>query len=223
VHALVVEDDEAIAALNKRLLEREGFTVDTAATAAEGQRFARSAHYDLIVLDMTLPDGRGLDVLAVVRQRSMRTPVLVVSGVDALDATVAALDAGADDYLNKPYRTNELSARVRALMRRSQAAEPALLTCGNIVVNRIDRTVVVGKEPLSLAAKEFALLEYFLLHQGRSIERKELLEKVWRFDFDPGTNMVDVNVSRLRSRLARLPAGCRIESQRGIGYSMSAD
>jgi DNA-binding response OmpR family regulator len=222
MRALVVEDDEGVATLNARLLKREGFEVDVAMTVADGQRCAQSVEYDLIVLDLGLPDGSGLEVLSVVRHQSMRTPVLIVSGADELEATVTALDAGADDYVHKPYQATELRARVRALMRRSRA-RPPLLVCGNLVVNRIERTVIVGNETLTLAAKEFALLDYLLMNQNRTIDRKELLEKVWRFDFDPGTNMVDVNVSRLRAKLASRAASCHIESQRGLGYSLSTD
>ncbi len=223
MRALVIEDDEGVASLNRRLLEREGLAVDVAMTASDGQRCARSVEYDIIVLDMGLPDGSGFDVLSAIREQSMRTPVVIVSGADEIDATVTALDAGADDYLHKPYKANELRARVRALLRRSQAAEPRLLVCGNVVVNRIERSVLVAKATLILAAKEFALLEYLLLNQDRTIGRKELLERVWRFDFDPGTNMVDVNVSRLRAKLTSLGASCHIASQRGLGYSLSIE
>ena len=216
--ALVVEDEEGIAELNKRLLELEGFRVDIALTALEGTRLARAHDYGLVILDMNLPDGHGMDVLGVVRDRSGMTPVLIVSGVNATDITVGALDAGADDYLMKPYHTAELRARVRALMRRGQVLESARVTCGNLSLHRLERSATVDDKRLSLTVKEFALLEYFVLNSGKTLTRKDLLHNVWRFEFDPGTNMVDVNVARLRAKMAGLSATCRVNSARGVGY-----
>lgn len=221
MRALVIEDDDSIARLNRRLLEPEGFSVDTARTAAEATQLARSEEYDLIVLDMMLPDGSGMYVLETIRKKSATTPVLVVSGSGDIHATISALDAGADDYLHKPYQADELSARVRALMRRSHPAGPQKLVCGNVTLDRLSRYATVAGGRLNLTAKEFALLEYFLINQAKSLTRKELLEKIWRFDFDPGTNLVDVNVSRLRAKLTSVGATCRLESERGVGYVFS--
>lgn len=218
LRALVVEDDEGIAKLNKYLLELEGFEVDVAITAAEGSRLAGTADYSLIILDMILPDGRGMSVLEKIRERSKITPVLIVSGVDDITTTVGALDAGADDYLLKPYEVDELRARIRALLRRGQLVKSPLLTCGNIVLHRMERRATVSDVQLNLTTKEFALLEYFVINQGKTLTRKTLLEKVWRFDFDPGTNMVDVNVARLRAKLTDLAATCRLDAERGVGY-----
>lgn len=219
--ALVVEDEKSIAELNKRLLELEGFCVDIALTALEGARLARVNDYGIVLLDMNLPDGQGMDVLGVVRRRCETTPILIVSGLNGTSITVSALDAGADDYLLKPYHTAELRARVRALMRRGQVVESASITCGNLSLNRLERCATVGDKQLTLTAKEFALLEYFVLNCGKTLARKDLLQKVWRFDFDPGTNMVDVNVARLRAKMAGLSATCRVNSARGVGYVFS--
>lgn len=216
--ALVVEDDESIARLNARLLELEGFRVDIALTAVEGSRLARANDYAMIILDMVLPDGRGMAVLEIIRERSKTTPVLIVSGQGETGITVSALDAGADDYLQKPYHTAELRARVRALLRRGQLVESSRIGCGNVMLHRMERYATVADEQLNLTAKEFALLEYFVINRGKTLTRKDLLEKVWRFDFDPGTNMVDVNVARLRAKLVDLSATCRLNAERGVGY-----
>ncbi len=218
---MVVEDEHSIAELNGRLLELEGFRVDIALTAGEGGRLARANDYGMVVLDMNLPDGRGMDVLGIVRERSRTTPVLIVSGVDETATTVSALDAGADDYLNKPYEAAELRARVRALVRRGQLVESPVVACGNLSLNRIERSATVAGKELNLTVKEFALLEYFVINRGNTLTRQDLLKRVWRFDFDPGTNMVDVNVARLRAKLARLSTTCRVKSQRGVGYVFS--
>jgi DNA-binding response OmpR family regulator len=216
--ALVIEDDEGVAQLNRRLLELEGFRVDVALTAAEGERLACVNVYALITLDMILPDGHGLILLKIIRERDKTTPVLIVSGIDDIRNTVSALDAGADDYLHKPYQAEELRARLRALLRRGQLAKSPKMGCGNVMLHITDRSATVGEAELNLTAKEFALLECFVSHRGQTLTRPELLEKVWRFNFDPGTNMVDVNVARLRAKLVGLGASCRLEAKRGVGY-----
>jgi DNA-binding response OmpR family regulator len=219
--ALVVEDEVGIAKLNKRLLEAEGFETDIASTAEEGISLAQANDYDLVMLDIALPDGNGISVLKSIREKSRTTPVLIVSGSGDLDATVFGLDAGADDYLHKPYRASELSARIRALMRRSRAGEQQKMKCGNLTLDRNLRDAIVGDRQLHLAPKEFLLLEYFVRNRGKTLTRTELLAKVWRFDFDPGTHVVNVNVSRLRRKLKTAGATCRVESERGVGYVFS--
>jgi len=219
--ALVIEDEEAIAELNKRLLELEGFLVDIALTASEGRRLARAHDYALITLDMMLPDGNGLAVLKVIREGDKTTPVLIVSGMNDVAITVGALDAGADDYLHKPYDAKELRARLRALLRRGRLVKSPRIGCGNVMLHRSERSVFVADAQLDLSPKEFALLECFVLNPGQTLTRTELLQKVWRFDFDPGTNMVDVNVARLRAKLVGVGASCRLEARRGVGYVFS--
>jgi DNA-binding response OmpR family regulator len=216
--ALIVEDEESIAELTSRLLEMEGFRVDIAPTASEGSRLASASDYAMVILDMNLPDGRGMDVLATIRKRCKTTPILIVSGVNETAITVAALDAGADGYLHKPYHTAELRARVRALLRRGRLIGSPNVGCGNVVLHRMERYATVDDTQLSLTSKEFALLEYFVMNKEKTLSRKELLEKVWRLDFDPGTNMLDVNVARLRAKLATLGATCHLNSKRGVGY-----
>jgi DNA-binding response OmpR family regulator len=223
MRALVVEDDEIVAGFNQRLLEQEGFRVELALTAAEGARLARDNDYTLIMLDLLLPDGHGMDVLKGIRERARATPVLVVSGMDDIGSMVGALDAGADDYLYKPYQPEELRARVRALLRRGRLIGSPRLDCGNVTLQRMERQATVAEEALNLTVKEFALLEYFIVNRGKMITREELLAKVWRVDFDPGTNIVDVNVARLRAKLVALGATCRLDTQRGAGYVLSND
>jgi len=221
--ALVIEDEHAVALVNRRLLELEGFRVDVALTAEDGGRLANANVYTLITLDMMLPDGTGLSVLEAIRERDKTTPILIVSGIGDISITVTALDAGADDYLLKPYQAAELRARLRALLRRGQLAKSAKIGCGNVMLHTTERSVTVGETEVNLSPKEFSLLEYFVTHRGQTLTRTELLEKVWRFDFDPGTNMVDVNIARLRAKLVGLGASCRLEARRGVGYVFSED
>ncbi|MFN2601628.1 MAG: response regulator transcription factor [Gemmatimonadaceae bacterium] len=221
MRALVIEDDEQIAAVNKRVLEGEGFDVETAATLSDGQRLALGNDYDIIVTDLMLPDGHGLAIVESVRGSGKGTPILVLTGVDAVESTVTALDFGADDYLRKPYRIDELRARIRALMRRGQAGVSTQLTCGNITMNRMSREARVNHRALNLTPKEFTLLEFFISCRNKPVARAELLEKVWRIDFETGTNIVDVNVARLRAKLTALGATCRIDAERGVGYKFT--
>ena len=218
MRVLVIEDNEAVAKIVARSLEREGFLVDTAVTARDGGELGRSAEYSLIILDMILPDGHGISVLKGIRESGSATPVLVVSGEGDTDTIVKALDAGADDYLQKPFHDEDLRARVRALFRRRHLSGPATVACGNVVLNRKERYATVAEKRLELTSKEYTLLEYMVVNRDKVVTRADLLKKVWRFDFDPGTNMVDVNVSRLRAKLVRLGATCRFEAQSGAGY-----
>jgi DNA-binding response OmpR family regulator len=217
MRALVVEDEESIANLNRRLLEQEGFDVDVALTAGDGVQFARANDYAFVILDMILPDGHGMQVLKTIRERSQATPVLILSGEGDMEVTVNALDAGADDYLHKPYQPAELTARVRALTRRQLLQSPRI-DCGNVGLHRIERYAIVGNTPVRLTTKEFALLEYFMLHRGKTVSREVLLKEVWRFDVDPATNTLDGHVARLRAKLAELGATCRVEAEHEVGY-----
>lgn len=220
MRVLVVEDNEAVAKVVARSLEREGFQVEIVGTAGEGTELAPSVDYSLIILDMILPDGRGMSVLRTLRERGSATPVLIVSGEGDVDTITEALNAGADDYLQKPFVDEELRSRVRALFRRRHLTGPSTVACGNTVLHRIERYATVGGRRLKLTSKEYTLLEYMVVNRDKVLTRADLLKKVWRFDFDPGTKIVEENVSRLRASLAALGATCRLDTV-GAGYMLA--
>jgi DNA-binding response OmpR family regulator len=222
VRILVVDDDPTIRILVKRLLEEGGFAVDTAETGESGRVLAMVNEYDAIILDLHLPDGHGIPLVQALRRKSRDTPVLVLTGDTDKSALVMALDAGADDYITKPIDFDVFKARVRALVRRGGARRTEQLTVGNLVLNRLTREVLVAGAPLHLTPRELSILEHFLLHAGEVVARTELLEKVMDMSFDPGTNVVDVNVTRLRKKLTGAGATVVITSRRGIGFVLSA-
>jgi two-component system, OmpR family, response regulator len=221
VRVLVVDDDPTIRVLVKHLLEEGGFAVDTADTGESGRVLAMVNDYDAIVLDLQLPDGHGIPLVQELRRLKRDTPVIVLTGNTDKQAVVMALDAGADDYLTKPVDFDVFKARIRALVRRGGAQRTEQLSVGNLVLNRLTRVALVGGDPLHLTPRELSILEHFLLHAGEVVSRTELLEKVMDMSFDPGTNVVDVNVTRLRKKLAGAGATATIASRRGIGFVLS--
>jgi DNA-binding response OmpR family regulator len=218
MRALLVEDDPTMALLTKQVLEQEGFAVDHAHTGTEAQTLAFVNDYDAIVLDLTLPDRNGLSVLQALRKEGKMTPVLVLTGSEDSATTVRALDTGADDYVKKPLVIDEFRARMRALVRRGGARRTEQLTAGNLTLNRLTRAVLVQGRPCDLTAKEFQLLEHFLLRQNEVVTRPQLLESVWDMHFDPGSNVVDVHVTRLRKKLGAAGADLKITARRGMGF-----
>jgi len=222
MRALVVDDDPTIRLIVQRLLEEGGFAVDTADTGESGRVLAMVNDYDAIVLDLVLPDGNGIPLVQALRRKSMDTPVIVLTGNTDKSAVVMALDAGADDYLTKPIDFDVFKARIRALVRRGGARRTEQLSAGNLVLNRLTREVLVAGAPLHLTPRELATLEHLLLHAGEVVTRTELLEKVLDMTFDPGTNVVDVNVTRLRKKLRAAGATASIGSRRGIGFVLAA-
>jgi len=207
-----------MAILTRQVLEQEGFAVDHAATGNDAQTLAFVNEYDAIVLDLALPDRNGLSVLQALRNDGRTTPVIVLTGANDSATTVRALDTGADDYLTKPIVIEEFRARMRALVRRGGAKRTEQLVCGNVVLNRLTREVLVAGKPCQLTAKEYQLLEHFLLHRGEVVSRTDLLEKVWDMHFDPGSNVVDVHVTRLRKKLDGADADVKITARRGMGF-----
>ena len=210
-----------MAHLTKQVLEQEGFAVDHATTGNDAQTLAFVNDYDAIVLDLGLPDRNGLTVLQALRKDGKSTPVIVLTGANDSATTVRALDAGADDYLRKPIVIEEFRARMRALVRRGGATRSEQLAAGNVVVNRLTRQVLVGGKECTLTAKEFQLLEHFIMHQGQVVTRTQLLEKVWDMHFDPGSNVVDVHVTRLRKKLEGAAANLKITARRGMGFVLT--
>ena len=215
---LVVEDEDSIASFVVKGLTSEGHSVERAATAADAIGLALSYDFDLILLDLILPDGNGLDVLKRVRSERPGVPVIVVSALGEVDNKVDLLDAGADDYLVKPFAFAELAARVRAAAR-SGAASGRVLTVGDLSLDIKTRIAKRGDDvEADLPSREFTLLEYLMRHPGQVLTRQQLLDSVWGIDFDAGSNVVDVYVSYLRRKLDRLNESSVIETVRGAGY-----
>jgi DNA-binding response OmpR family regulator len=222
VRALVVDDDPTIRLLVRKLLEEGGFAVDDADTSESGRVLAMVNEYDVIVLDLVLPDGNGIPLVQAMRRKSLATPILVLTGNTDREAVVMALDAGADDYLTKPIDFDVFKARIRALVRRGGAKRTETLSAGNLVLNRLTRIALVAGVPLHLTPRELSILEHFLLHANEVVARTDLLEKVMDMSFDPGTNVVDVNVTRLRKKLTGAGATVVITARRGLGFVLSA-
>lgn len=215
---LVVEDDKKLADLLSRALTEEGYAVDVVGEGASVAERAARGGYGLLVLDWMLPDVDGVTVCRRVRETRSTVPVLMLTARGDLKDRVTGLDAGADDYLVKPFEIEELLARVRALGRRAEKA--TRLSCGAIEIDRVARQVRIGGAVLSLTAREYGILVYLVEHAGRAVSRAELLQNVWETTHDPGTNVVEVHVSRLREKLAGHDAN--IETVRGQGYRLAA-
>lgn len=217
---LVVEDDRKVAGFIEQGLREEGYAVDVARDGEEGTTLAHVNDYDAILLDMMLPKKNGLQVATELRREGRRTPILMLTARDASEDIVRGLDAGADDYLSKPFRFDELLARLRALTRRGGAARMDRLVFGPLELDRLKHKAFANSKPLDLTPREFQLLEHFMLHPENVIRRTELLEKVWDMHFDPESNVVDVHVGNLRRKLG--DAGCEgvLQTVRGVGFSL---
>jgi two-component system OmpR family response regulator len=221
MRVLVVEDDAKAARFLRQGLEEEGHAVDVAVDGEEGVQLGAVNPYDVIVLDIQLPRKNGLQVAAELRRDGTTTPILMLTGRDASTDIIRGLDAGADDYLTKPFDFDELLARVRALGRRQATGGPhGLLRLGDLELDRVRRTVRRGTRRIELAPREFRLLEYFMLHSEQVMTRTSLLEKVWDMMFDPGTNVVDAHISNLRKKLEESGEPRLIHTVRGVGYLM---
>jgi two-component system, OmpR family, response regulator len=220
VRALVIEDGSKMAALLRRGLQEEGFAVDVAGTGEDGAWLGIENEYDVILLDVMLPDVEGFEVCRRLRAAERWAPILMLTARDGVQDRVAGLDAGADDYLTKPFSVDELFARVRALQRRGPSERPPVLTAGDLALDPATHRVSRGDREIELTPKEFALLELFLRHPGEALSRTRILEHVWDFAYDGDSNVVDVYVRYLREKVDR-PFGKRsIETVRGVGYRL---
>ncbi|MEW6245680.1 MAG: response regulator transcription factor [Nitrospirota bacterium] len=220
---LVIEDEAKVASFIKRALEEESYAVDLCADGAQGLDLALSGSYDLIVIDLMLPGLPGLEVLKRLREEKIQAPVLILTAQSQVDQKVKGLDAGADDYLTKPFAIDELLARVRALFRRGAAEAPGVLQIDDLALNPATREVTRAGQRIDLTLKEYALLEYFMRHAGRVLTRPMISEHVWNQDFDTFTNVIDVYVNYLRNKIDRGRGRKLIHTVRGSGYMLKAD
>jgi DNA-binding response OmpR family regulator len=220
MRVLVVEDDKKTASFVKKALQAEGFAVDASHHGDEGLTLAQTTPYDVVILDIMLPGRDGLSVLRLLRERRSTVPVLLLSARGQVDERIAGLNAGADDYLAKPFALGELVARVRALTRRRAESKPILLQLADLTIDTIERQVKRAGRIIDLSAREYRLLEFLLRSQGRVCGRMQILEKVWDYDFDPGTNLVDVYVRRVRDKIDSGFSPPLLHTVRGVGYVM---
>jgi two-component system copper resistance phosphate regulon response regulator CusR len=217
---LVVEDDRKVAGFVEQGLKEEGYVVDLARDGEEATMLAHVNDYDAVLLDVVLPKKNGFQIAAELRREGRNTPILMLTSRDAPEDVVRGLDAGADDYLSKPFRFDELLARIRALHRRGGAERLDVLRYGAVTLDRLRHVATVDGRPLDLTPKEFQLLEFFLLHAEEVVRRTTLLEKVWDMHFDPESNVVDVHVGNLRRKLRQAAGEALLETVRGVGFSL---
>jgi DNA-binding response OmpR family regulator len=220
VRVLVVEDEHRLAERLARGLREEGFAVDVTPSVALARELASSADYDLALLDLKLPDGSGLDLLAEWRRDGIEVPILVLTAKDLLDDKVRGLRMGADDYLTKPFSFVELLARIQALLRRSATPLRSILEVGDLRVDRGGHRVERSGRTLELTAKEFALLEFMALHTEQVLSRATIAEHVWDVGYDAQSNVIDVIVSRLRRKLEAGGASRLLHTVGGVGYTL---
>jgi heavy metal response regulator len=219
----VIEDEKKVARFIKKGLEEEGYAVDLASDGEEGIAMVLDQVHDLIILDIALPKIDGLQVLKKLRERNVRTPVLLLTVRATIEDKVLGLDSGADDYLTKPFVFQELLARIRALLRRKAEAGPPLLQVEDLVLDPARHLVTRGGERIDLTSKEFALLEYLMRNAGRVLTRAMISEHVWNYDFDTETNVIDVYVNYLRRKIDSGGEKKLIHTVRGSGYVLKSE
>lgn len=220
MRVLIVEDNRRLNQSLKASLEEDGYAVDAAFDGEEGEAFALSAPYDLIILDVMLPKKDGYQVCRALRDERVKAPILMLTARDAIEDRVSGLDSGADDYLVKPFALQELRARLRALLRRAPVERASLLIAGNLTLDPAERVVRRGEQPIELTSREFALLEYFLRHPNRLLRREMIEAHVWSYDFIPGSNVIDVYIRRLRRKIDDGFEPKLLETVRGAGYRL---
>lgn len=212
-----------MAELIRRSLQEEGYAADVAATGADALWRAGGSEYDVVILDIMLPDTDGFEVCRRLRAEGDWTPVVMLTARDAVDDRVLGLDAGADDYLTKPFALSELLARVRALVRRGAHERPTVLAVGDLTLDPATRVVARDGVSIELTAKEFSMLDYMMRHPGEVLSRTQLIEHVWDFAYDGGSNVVDVYVRYLREKIDRPFGRSTLQTVRGAGYRLRDD
>ncbi len=219
MNILVVEDDPSVRTLVKAVLEHNGNTVSTEDTVASGEKAAVEGNFDMIILDLGLPDGDGYELCKNIRDKNVITPVLILSGEQEADVKVKCLRVGADDYLTKPFNTEELIARLEAIQRRTEASGDQVLVCGELKVDLLKREFMINSDKVQLTNNEFNLLVYFIKNKNKVITQEELAEKVWDIHFDTQTNYINVYISYLRKKIREHTESDYIETIRKKGFT----
>jgi len=218
---LIVEDEVKMSSFLERGLKEEGYEVDIAADGAKGWQMACENRYDLFILDWMVPQLSGVELCRKIRESGVTVPVILLTAKDSTEDKVAGLDAGADDYVTKPFSFDEMLARIRALMRRpAKVLEETHLESGRLKLDLLRRHVYVGQNKVALSQKEFKLIEFLLRHKGNPVSRTQIAEQVWDLQFDPMSNTIDVYINFLRKKIDHVQSGCRIETVRGVGYRL---
>src|SRR3990170_4034850 len=221
MYVLLVEDERRLSQVVRRVLEEEGHTVDTAFDGEEGLHIALEGSHDVIVLDVMLPEMDGIQVCRSLRANKLDTPILLLTALDAVDDRVRGLDAGADDYLPKPFAFQELLARLRALSRRKvHSREPTELRVDDLVLDLRRRRAERNGKAIELSPKEFSLLEFLMRNEGRVVTRTQILDHLWGYDYETDSNLVDVYVAYLRRKVDRGHGRALIRTVRGVGYAL---
>jgi DNA-binding response OmpR family regulator len=217
---LVIEDEPKIVRFLERALSAHGYEVLSADNGEDGARIAATDDVDLVILDIMMPGLDGHETLRRIRDSRARLPVLMLTARDDVANRIAAFDAGADQYLTKPFALEELLSRIRSLTRRSDRDSKTILKVGDLTMDIMSRKVTRSDKPIELSNREFALLQYFLLHVGQVLSRRQILAEIWGYDFDPGTNLVEVYVRYLRHKIDKPGEPSHITTVRGTGYRM---
>lgn len=215
---LIIEDDQTLSKNLKKVLEKEGFAVDSAFDKESGFEQTEINAYDCIVLDINLPDGSGFDLLSQLRTNQNKTPVIIVTARGQTEDRIKGLNLGADDYVPKPVDSSELTARIRAVIRRNNSVSLPTITIGDLLIKPAQHTAFINEQKLDLTAKEFAVLEYLALHSGQVLTRTMLMEHIWSSNFETFSNVIDVYIRNLRRKLEKHTSQKLIKTIRGKGY-----
>ncbi len=222
MRVLIIEDNPKMAAAEQKGLTEHGFAVDVCHTGFEGEELAAKESYDVVLLDLMLPDRDGVEVCRNLRRRGIATPIIMITALSSTDDKVDGLDAGADDYIAKPFEFEELLARIRALLRRGEATESRVLTFDDLELDLYTRTAKRGDDQWELTNKEFALLEYLMRNPNRVLSRAQIGEKVWDMNFEAGSNVIDVYISSLRKKIDRKQETTLVHTVKNAGYRFGA-
>ncbi len=222
MEVLIIEDEPAVQTLIKAILEKQGHNAAVANTAASARETLEEENFNSIILDLGLPDGDGFDLCKDIRENNVTTPILILSGESKTDVKIKCLNAGADDYVTKPFDSSELVARLNAVARRSNnVKDDGILSCGELKVNKIDRTLTVNDVDMKLTNNELDLLWYLMEREGRVVERDEISKNLWRIDFVTPSNFINVYISYLRKKISKYSENKYIQTIHSVGFRLA--